>query len=172
MTNVVLLRGTLCRPAATTELPSGDRLLGLEVSTRPPSGRVETVPVCMSDPPAWACDLDTGAEVAVLGRVRRRFFRAGGATQSRTEVVASRLVRASAAAELGEIAAEASRAIAAPSQRGSVPPLGSPWPDATAGPGNGGRVGQGGTGAMTQEAPRLDAVDSRRPGAGHDPRSP
>jgi single-strand DNA-binding protein len=31
-------------------------------------------------------------EVIVVGTVRRRFFRAGGATQSRTEVVADRIV--------------------------------------------------------------------------------
>ncbi len=31
----------------------------------------------------------------MVGHVRRRFFRAGGATQSRTEVVAHKVVRAS-----------------------------------------------------------------------------
>jgi len=35
-----------------------------------------------------------GDEVVVTGRVRRRFYRAGGATQSRTEVVAHAVVRA------------------------------------------------------------------------------
>ena len=35
-----------------------------------------------------------GADVVVLGSVRRRFFRAGGATQSRTEVVAEKVVAA------------------------------------------------------------------------------
>ena len=33
--------------------------------------------------------------VVVVGTVRRRFFRAGGATQSRTEVLADKVVRAS-----------------------------------------------------------------------------
>jgi single-strand DNA-binding protein len=33
-----------------------------------------------------------GQELLVTGRVRRRFFRAGGVTQSRTEVVADRVV--------------------------------------------------------------------------------
>jgi single-strand DNA-binding protein len=35
---------------------------------------------------------DEGTELLVTGRVRRRFFRAGGATQSRTEVVAEAVV--------------------------------------------------------------------------------
>jgi single-strand DNA-binding protein len=34
----------------------------------------------------------SGTDVLVVGRVRRRFFRAGGVTQSRTEVVASAVV--------------------------------------------------------------------------------
>ncbi|HEX2851537.1 MAG TPA: hypothetical protein VHN98_13335, partial [Acidimicrobiales bacterium] len=38
--------------------------------------------------PASAATLDAGDEVVVVGHVSRRFFRAGGATQSRTEVVA------------------------------------------------------------------------------------
>ena len=37
---------------------------------------------------------EIGREVVVVGRVRKRFYRAGGATQSRTEVVAARVVPA------------------------------------------------------------------------------
>jgi single-strand DNA-binding protein len=51
----------------------------------------------------------TGEEVLVVGRVRRRFFRAGGATQSRTEVAATLAVptrRAAAAAKALEAAVE------------------------------------------------------------------
>ena len=59
--------------------------------------------------PAWASALDAGAEVAVLGRVRRRFFRAGGLTQSRTEVVASRVVRGTARAKVAALIDEAVR---------------------------------------------------------------
>jgi single-stranded DNA-binding protein len=35
-----------------------------------------------------------GDRVAVVGRVRRRFFRAGGATRSATEVLATSVTRA------------------------------------------------------------------------------
>jgi single-strand DNA-binding protein len=100
MINLVVLQGVLARPAQDVELPSGDRLVSLEVTVRRPDGPAEPVPVQWSDPPAWASMLDSGTEVAVLGRVRRRFFRAGGVTQSRTEVVATRVVRASARAKV------------------------------------------------------------------------
>lgn len=96
MTNIVILEGVLARPATSLELPSGDRLVQLEVTVRRPGDRAEPVPVVWPDPPAWASTLDTGAAVAVGGRVRRRFYRAGGVTQSRTEVVAERVARATA----------------------------------------------------------------------------
>jgi single-strand DNA-binding protein len=38
------------------------------------------------------CPASPGSEVVVAGHVRRRFFRAGGVTQSRTEVVATRVI--------------------------------------------------------------------------------
>ncbi len=86
--NVVLLQGTLSRPPAPRDLPSGDRLVALEVTTHPPEGRAESVPVTWVDAPDRVLRLAAGTEVVVTGRVRRRFFRAGGATASRTEVVA------------------------------------------------------------------------------------
>ena len=94
MINVVVLHGLLARPAQDRVLPSGSRLLTLEVTISREDGPAEPVPVAWFDAPAWAASLDAGSEVVVVGRVRRRFFRAGGATQSRTEVVASRVVRA------------------------------------------------------------------------------
>lgn len=88
--NVVVVTGALSRPPEARILPSGDRLLALEVSMAPrrPGERTETVPVVWPDAPARAVELEVGEGVVVTGRVRRRFFRSGGATQSRTEVVA------------------------------------------------------------------------------------
>ncbi len=96
--NVVVLQGTLSREPEERTLPSGDRLIAYEVTVAGPNagGRAESVPVAWHDPPAEARDLRCGDEVAVLGRVRRRFFRVGGATQSRTEVLAERVVPAAA----------------------------------------------------------------------------
>ncbi|MDQ1400129.1 MAG: single-strand DNA-binding protein [Acidimicrobiaceae bacterium] len=85
--NVVALRGRLARPAEERVLPSGDRLVSFEVTVDGP-GRAETVPVVWFEAPPSAAGYDIDAQVVVVGRVRRRFFRAGGATASRTEVVA------------------------------------------------------------------------------------
>ncbi|HET7523922.1 MAG TPA: hypothetical protein VFJ79_07250, partial [Acidimicrobiales bacterium] len=63
--------------------------------------------------------LDAGVGVVVVGRVRRRFFRSGGVTQSRTEVVASRVVRAGASARVRAALDEAAAAIAAAGQSAS-----------------------------------------------------
>ena len=111
MVNLVVLHGVLARPASLVELPSGTRLAGLEVTVRRPDGPAEPVPVTWADPPSWAAEMDVGAEVVVLGRVRRRFFRSGGVTQSRTEVVAARLVRASARRRVATLLAEAVRCL-------------------------------------------------------------
>jgi single-strand DNA-binding protein len=45
---------------------------------------------------------NAGDEVVVIGRVRKRFFRVGGATQSRTEVVATRVVPARRRAQVAK----------------------------------------------------------------------
>lgn len=90
--NVAILRGRLSRPPEHRLLPSGDAVVSYDVTVPRPSERAETVPVAWVNAPASATDLDVDDEVVVVGRVRRRFFRAGGATQSRTEVVAERVV--------------------------------------------------------------------------------
>ncbi len=90
--NIVILLGRLSRPAEVRLLPSGDRLVAFDVSVRPPVGKSETVPVVWMDAPAAAGDLDVDDEVVVVGRVRRRFFRTGAGTQSRTEVMAEAVV--------------------------------------------------------------------------------
>ena len=49
---------------------------------------------------AWWARAVLLALVVVVGQVRRRFFRAGGVTQSRTEVVASYIVGARRASDV------------------------------------------------------------------------
>jgi single-strand DNA-binding protein len=119
MLNLVVIEGVLARPAQDVELPSGSRLISLEVTVRRDDGPAEPVPVAWFDAPAWATSLDAGAPVLVVGRVRRRFFRSGGVTQSRTEVVASRVVRASASAKVRAVLDEAAAAVAAAGQSAS-----------------------------------------------------
>ena len=92
--NVVVLQGELSRPAERRELPSGDTVVALEVTVRTPGVPAESVPVAWPDAPGWVDELEPGTAVVVSGRVRRRFFRSGGATASRTEVVATQVLRA------------------------------------------------------------------------------
>ncbi len=95
MTNVVVLVGRLARPAQLRHLPSGDSLVEYQLTVPRAEGqRAESVPVVWEKAPPSAAELDTDTEVVVVGRVRRRFFRAGGGTQSRTEVVADAVVPA------------------------------------------------------------------------------
>lgn len=88
-----------------TTLPSGSVLHRYQVTVRAPE-RTESVPVSWFDPTRPPM-LAAGAGVAVIGRVRRRFYRAGGPTRSATEVIADRVVataRPSAPRRLAEAA--------------------------------------------------------------------
>ncbi len=93
--NCAIVRGVLSSLPEIRVLASGTELATLQVTTRPTVGAAVSVPVSLSDPPAWVAMLSPGDEVVALGVVRRRFFRAGGATASRVEIDASKLVRAS-----------------------------------------------------------------------------
>lgn len=92
MLNVVALRGTVVKPAEVRVLRSGDRVVELDVRIEREDEPAETVPVVAHDAVDRVAALVGGAEVVVVGRVRRRFFRSGGATVSRTEVVAEEVV--------------------------------------------------------------------------------
>jgi single-strand DNA-binding protein len=97
--NAVILRGLVHRAPETRELPSGELVLSFDIVTNGESDAREVVPVAWHRPPDTvdgsarsapnvADIVAAGVEVVVTGRVRRRFFRVGGATQSRTEVIA------------------------------------------------------------------------------------
>lgn len=92
--NVVVVQGVLSRAPEERELANGSRVVAYEVTVDRAGQRAETVPVVWVDPPPAGLSFETGAEVVALGRVRRRFFRAGGSTQSRTEVVADTVLGA------------------------------------------------------------------------------
>ncbi len=94
--NIAVIRGPIHADPNVRELPGGGVVVQFDVSTITESdGREVTVsvPVAWHDPTAAQLGIVTsGAEVVVIGAVRRRFFRVGGATQSRTEVVAEAVV--------------------------------------------------------------------------------
>ncbi len=104
--NIVILRGTLSSEPALRTLPSGSTLLSCEVTTRSPDGPARSVPVAWFDPPA-ASLLAVGTDVVATGEVRRRYFRAGGATASRTEVVATTVLPVRQAKRVGRAIAAA-----------------------------------------------------------------
>lgn len=85
------------------ELPSGSSVTQLEITTRT-GDTSTTVPVAITD---RVIELPVGTDVLVAGSVRRRFFRSGGVTQSRTEVVAAEIVRLSQKRAVSKILASA-----------------------------------------------------------------
>jgi single-strand DNA-binding protein len=89
--NLVVLQGALSRASERRTLPSGDQWVHYEVTTRDAEGRADNVAVVWPGAPARA-EFGAGVSVVVVGRVRRRFFRAGGVTSSRTEVLAEGVV--------------------------------------------------------------------------------
>ncbi|MET0884351.1 MAG: hypothetical protein ABWZ13_09390 [Acidimicrobiales bacterium] len=104
--NLAVLRGHLSRAPEEVALASGDLLVRYEVTVPRADERADTVPVVAVSPPAHARGLDAGTEVVVVGRTRRRFWSAGGATRSQVEVLARAVVparrRAGATRALGE----------------------------------------------------------------------
>lgn len=55
----------------------------------------EIVSVSVAGPPEMFVGIDEGTELLVIGTTRRRFFRSGGATISRTEIVAAQIIKRS-----------------------------------------------------------------------------
>jgi single-stranded DNA-binding protein len=101
--NIVVLQGTLSRPPEIRSTSSGD-VISYEVTTRPAEGGpAATAPVAWSQPPKAAYTLEQGDSVTVVGHVRRRFFRSGESTQSRTEVVADLVVSTRRKAQLATV---------------------------------------------------------------------
>ena len=92
--NLAVVCGHLSRAPEEVPLASGDLLVRYEVTVPQPDEKADTVPVVAVSPPAHARGLDAGTEVVVVGRTRRRFWSAGGATRSQVEVLATSVVPA------------------------------------------------------------------------------
>lgn len=91
--NHAVLRGTLSSDPEIRTLASGTTLATLQLTTRSEVGPALSVPISVNEPSELVTNLVAGDEVVVVGSVRRRFFRAGGATASRVEVDAAEVVR-------------------------------------------------------------------------------
>jgi single-strand DNA-binding protein len=105
--NVCILQGRLTRPPEQRVVGDGRSHVTYELAVDRSEGGAESVPVVWEGAPAVAVDLDVEAEVVVVGRVRRRWFRSGGATQSRTEVVAEGVVPRRATKRVAKLVGDA-----------------------------------------------------------------
>ncbi|MEM1335675.1 MAG: hypothetical protein AAGG08_19695 [Actinomycetota bacterium] len=112
-TNLVVLHGHVRGVPVPRPLPGGAVAVQFDVGTVAVVDGAErrcSVPVNWVDPPTADAEMLTdGLGVLVVGTVQRRFFRVGGQTQSRTEVVPSRVIpsrrRASVRRALADAAA-------------------------------------------------------------------
>jgi hypothetical protein len=110
--NLCLLRGECSAEPELRVLASGTRLAVLSVRVRSADAPATSVPVAMWDPSARVEALEAGAEVVVLGRVVRRFFRtAAGGPGSRVEVQAELVVPAGDRRKLAQALRRAERVL-------------------------------------------------------------
>lgn len=101
--NLVILVGEVTSPVVSRTLSSGDTASSFDIATVTESGRV-SVPISIEG----ECDIATvGAELCVVGYVRRRFFRSGAGVTSRTEVVAQSVVPMRRRAQARKVASRA-----------------------------------------------------------------
>ncbi len=96
LSNVAIIRGAVHGEPKPRDLPSGGVVVQFDVATRLQADGHDikvSVPIAWHDPTSsQLASVLAGAEVVVVGTVQRRFFRVGGATQSRTEVIADEVV--------------------------------------------------------------------------------
>jgi single-strand DNA-binding protein len=97
--NLVVVQGLVREDPVASALSSGQEALSFELSVRNADDNLEPVPVVCY---GASVSLEVDDDVVVVGRVRKRFYRAGGVTQSRTEVVATRIVPARRRAQVNK----------------------------------------------------------------------
>ena len=110
--NIVVLQGALSSEPVERTLPSGANVMNWEVTTITEAGK-KSVPVQWDDPPKQALAISEGDEVVLLGTIRRRFFRTGGITASRTEVLATAVAKPSQKVAVAKLLTQAKAHIAA-----------------------------------------------------------
>jgi len=93
--NLAVLAGTLIAEPVISELSTGEIVASLSVRSTDAKGRKCSSPVRWVDPGRAVHRLHADQDVVIIGRVVRRFFRSGGQVISRTEIVASNVLRPS-----------------------------------------------------------------------------
>jgi hypothetical protein len=87
--NIAVIRGVVLREPQERTLATGQKVVSLEVDVAYADRPNEHVEVVWVDPPRNLVVPRQGNEVFAVGRVRRRFYKAGTGVVSRTEVVAN-----------------------------------------------------------------------------------
>jgi hypothetical protein len=82
--NIVVLVGEVTSPLVSRTLATGEIASSFDMSTQTDEGRI-SVPIAIHGENST---IVVGAQLCVVGVVRRRFFRAGTSVSSRTEVLA------------------------------------------------------------------------------------
>lgn len=90
--NIALVEGTLLETPSRLVLSEGREVVTGTIIVLN-GDRRESVPFSWFDGPSRLERLDGGCAVFAMGRVTRRFFRSGGRTESRTDLVVSFLDR-------------------------------------------------------------------------------
>lgn len=108
MVNLAVVVGKLMKVPQFRALPSGLQLISFDLRVQRPEEAADTVPVALFVPETGVLTWAEGEQLVVVGRVKRRFFRAGGGVQSRSEIVADAVVRVD---ERGEAAEALSKAV-------------------------------------------------------------
>jgi single-strand DNA-binding protein len=111
--NVAVVAGVCSAPPDVRVLPSGSTVANLAVTAPRGEGEPATsVPVAVWSPAAWVERLDEGDPVIVVGRIRRRFWRAGAVTASRVELEAEAIARGTDRRRLSALLRRATDALA------------------------------------------------------------
>ena len=112
--NLTIIRGVLSRPTEAVPLAGGSVLVRYEITvpTADPDGRAVTVPATAVDPHLNVRELDGGTELLIIGRTRRRFWSAAGATRSQVDVLADTVVLADQDVVVGQALTEAAARLA------------------------------------------------------------
>ncbi|MFW2381425.1 MAG: hypothetical protein ACN4GZ_06655 [Acidimicrobiales bacterium] len=90
--NLCVLQGVVVGDPRIVELRSGATALSFDVQTQVERRTRASVPVEWTGPASRLPTVTSGASVAVVGSVARRFFRAGGSVQTRVYVKPAKIV--------------------------------------------------------------------------------
>ena len=108
---MVVVIGRLVKPLQVRHLPSGLGLASFDLQVPRSDESTDTVPVALFNSGGSTPDWASGQELLAVGRVRRRFYRVGGTTQSRTEVVADHVYPLAQREDVGQVLTDARDAL-------------------------------------------------------------